>query len=90
MRQEDERITLSSLDGCEGFGVYGPRARIGTVEEVRLGAGGRPVSLAVRAGLLGSWLVNVPAHEVEEICRGERRILVHAGGVLGGPTARAR
>ena len=76
----------SALAGCEGFGVYGPTARIGEVEEVRHDAsGGRPTLLAVRAGLLGSWLVLVPVEQVQEVSPRERRIVLRSGGLLAGP-----
>ena len=74
------------LAACRGFGVYGPSARIGVVEDVRLDReSGRPALLSVRAGLLGSWLVHVPVDEVEEVSSGERRIVLRAGGLLAGP-----
>lgn len=74
------------LAGCEGFGVFGPSAQIGVVEEVRLDReSGRPALLSVRAGLLGSWLVYVPVDEVDEVSRDERRIVLRSGGLLAGP-----
>jgi hypothetical protein len=76
-------LTRPHLLQCEGFGVYGPYARIGTVEEVRLG-GGRPVSLLVRAGLTGTWLLHVPVDQVEEISPREERVVLRAGGLLAG------
>jgi hypothetical protein len=75
-----------ALAGCEGFGVYGSTARIGTVERIRVERGsGRPVLLSVRAGLLGSWLVHVPVDEVADVLPHERRILLRPGGLLAGP-----
>jgi len=60
----------AGLAYCEGFGVYGPSARIGVVESIRVDAEtGAPVLLVVRAGLLGTWLVHVPC----------------SGGLLAGP-----
>src|SRR5262245_32039141 len=73
------------LGDCRGFGVYGPSARIGVVEDVRLGESGRPALLSVRAGLLGSWLVHVPVGEVDEVSVPERRIVLRSGGLLAGP-----
>jgi hypothetical protein len=74
------------LTCCEGFGVYGPAARIGVVESIRVDPDtGAPVLLAVRAGLLGSWLVLVPVDQVHEVSMLERRIALHSGGLLAGP-----
>ena len=74
------------LADCRGFGVYGPSARIGVVEEVRIDQdSGRPALLSVRAGLLGSWLVHVPVDEVEEVSSARRRIVLRSGGLLAGP-----
>lgn len=71
---------------CEGFGVYGPAARIGVVESVRFdGETGEPRLLAVRAGLLGNWLVHVPVDQVQEVSLLERRIALRSGGLLAGP-----
>jgi hypothetical protein len=78
-------LTRPQLMQCEGFGVYGPNSRIGTVEEVRLGGGGRPVSLLVRAGLTGTWLLHVPFDQVDEISSREERVVLRAGGLLAGP-----
>jgi len=76
----------TALAGCVGFGVYGPTARIGVVEAVRLDAAGvRPHILSVRAGLLGSWLVLVPVSQVEAVSMEERRIVLRSGGLLSGP-----
>jgi len=75
-----------ALARCQGFGVYGPAARIGVVEDVRLDVrSGRPALLSVRAGLLGSWLVHVPVDQVEEVSAEERRIVLRSGGLLAGP-----
>jgi hypothetical protein len=74
------------LGDCRGFGVYGPSARIGVVEDVRVDReSGRPALLSVRAGLLGSWLVHVPVDEVEEVSSARRRIVLRSGGLLAGP-----
>jgi hypothetical protein len=71
------------LGDCRGFGVYGPSARIGVVEDVRVDReSGRPALLSVRAGLLGSWLVHVP---VDEVSSARRRIVLRSGGLLAGP-----
>jgi hypothetical protein len=83
---ERQRVTPEELASCEGYGVYGPRARIGVVEEIRHGRrDGRPKLLLVRAGLLGSWLVHVPVDQVQAVDRGERRIDLRSGGLLAGP-----
>jgi hypothetical protein len=83
---ERERVTPEELASCEGYGVYGPRSRIGVVEEIRHGRrDGRPKLLLVRAGLLGSWLVHVPVDQVEAVDRAERRIDLRSGGLLAGP-----
>ena len=79
------RLTCSHVEQCEGFGVYGLYARIGTVEEVRLGGGGRPVSLLVRSGLSGTWLLHVPVDQVEEVTPEHERVVLRAGGLLAGP-----
>jgi hypothetical protein len=74
------------LADCRGFGVFGPSAQIGVVEDVRLDhESGRPALLSVRAGLLGDWLVHVPVDEVEEVSRAQRRIVLRSGGLLSGP-----
>jgi hypothetical protein len=84
--REDIERHRSALVACEGFGVYGPSARIGTVERIRIErASGRPVLLSVRAGLLGSWLVHVPVDEVADVVPDEQRILLRPGGLLAGP-----
>ena len=84
--RERERVTPESLATCEGYGVYGPSARIGEVEDVRRsGRDGRPKLLLVRAGLLGSWLVHVPVDQVEAVSHAERRIDLRSGGLLAGP-----
>jgi hypothetical protein len=74
------------LADCRGFGVFGPSAQIGVVEDVQLDhESGRPALLSVRAGLLGDWLVHVPVDEVEEVSRAQRRIVLRSGGLLSGP-----
>jgi hypothetical protein len=76
----------AGLAYCEGFGVYGPTARIGVVESIRVDAEtGEPVLLVVRAGLLGTWLVHVPVDQVQEVSMLERRISLRSGGLLAGP-----
>ena len=76
----------AGLACCEGFGVYGPAARIGVVESVRFDVEtGEPRLLAVRAGLLGNWLVHVPVDQVHEVSLLERRIALRSGGLLAGP-----
>ena len=76
----------AGLACCEGFGVYGPAARIGVVETIRFDPeSGAPTLLAVRAGLLGSWLVQVPVDQVQEVSLLERRIALRSGGLLAGP-----
>ena len=75
-----------ALAVCHGFGVFGPSAQIGVVEDVRLdAASGRPKLLSVRAGLLGSWLLHVPVDEVEHVSVTERRLVLRSGGLLAGP-----
>lgn len=75
-----------ALARCEGFGVYGPNARIGAVEEIRRDSrNGRPRFLLVRAGLLGSWLVHVPVDQVDAVDVAARRIELRPGGLLAGP-----
>jgi hypothetical protein len=78
-------VPESLLADCEGFGVYGPSARIGVVETVRR-RNGRPHLLSVRAGLLGSWLALVPVAQVEAVSADERRIVLRSGGLLAGPS----
>jgi hypothetical protein len=74
------------LADCRGFGVFGPSAQIGVVEDVQLDhESGRPALLSVRAGLLGDWLVHVPVDEVEEVSRARRRVVLRSGGLLSGP-----
>ena len=71
---------------CHGFGVFGPSAQIGVVEDVRLDStSGRPTLLTVRAGLLGSWLVHVPVDQVEQVSLTDRRLVLRSGGLLAGP-----
>lgn len=85
-RKRQIRRLEPALAGCHGFGVYGPFAQIGVVEDVRLDReSGRPALLSVRAGLLGSWLVHVPVDEVEEVSPARRRIVLRSGGLLAGP-----
>jgi hypothetical protein len=86
METTEHVVTPEALARCEGFGIYGPSGRIGTVEAVRrAGGSGRPAFLSVRAGLLGSWLVHVPVDQVEEVSLDERRIVLRSGGLLAGP-----
>jgi hypothetical protein len=81
-----QEITLEALASCEGFGIYGPSGRIGTVEAVaRTAEGGRPALLSVRAGLHRSWLVHVPVDQVEEVSLDERRVVLRSGALLSGP-----
>ncbi len=85
-RHDDRPGVEPPLGDCRGFGVYGPSARIGVVEDVRLDReSGRPALLSVRAGLLGSWLVHVPVGEVDQVSVAERRIVLRSGGLLAGP-----
>jgi hypothetical protein len=85
-RNRDTHGPAPLLAACEGFGVFGPSAQIGVVEEVRLDReSGRPALLSVRAGLLGSWLVHVPVDEVEKVSVDDRRIVLRSGGLLSGP-----
>jgi hypothetical protein len=85
-RNRGSPVSEPVLAACRGFGVYGPSAQIGVVEDVRLDReSGRPALLSVRAGLLGSWLVHVPVDEVEEVSSAQRRIVLRAGGLLAGP-----
>jgi hypothetical protein len=83
---EKARVEPEELAGCAGFGVYGPTARIGAVEEIRCdGRDGRPKILLVRAGLLGSWLVHVPVDQIEAVDAEARRLELRPGGLLAGP-----
>lgn len=85
-RDRDIQGSGPPLADCHGFGVFGPSAQIGVVEDVRLDReSGRPALLSVRAGLLGSWLVHVPVDEVDEVSVDERRIVLRSGGLLAGP-----
>ncbi len=85
-RNEDRQGPEPQLADCRGFGVFGPSAQIGVVEDVRIDReSGRPALLSVRAGLLGSWLVHVPVGEVDEVSVDERRIVLRSGGLLAGP-----
>jgi hypothetical protein len=73
----------SVLARCEGYGVYTQLAHVGTVESVRMSAGeNRPASLTVRTGLLGSWLLEVPADQVAEVSPRERRLVLRSGGLV--------
>jgi hypothetical protein len=86
MERNRHSITWPELAACHGFGVFGPSARIGVVEDVRVDASsGRPTLLSVRAGLLGSWLVHVPVDQVDEVSLTDRRIVLRSGGLLAGP-----
>jgi hypothetical protein len=78
-------MTTSALERCEGFAVHTPAARVGTVEGVRLGGGARPTALTVRAGLLGSWRLIVPADQVAEVSTRERKVVLRPGALLAGP-----
>jgi hypothetical protein len=83
---EETQSRHAGLAYCEGFGVYGPAARIGVVESIRVDAEtGAPVLLVVRAGLLGTWLVHVPVDQVQELSMLERKISLRSGGLLAGP-----
>jgi hypothetical protein len=76
-------MTSPVLGRCEGFSVHTPLARVGTVESVRMDAGdGRPASLTVRAGLVGNWLLEVPADQIARVVPQERRIVLRPGGLL--------
>lgn len=76
-------MNSSVLARCEGFGVYTQLACVGTVESVRMTTGeNRPSSLTVRTGLLGSWLIEVPADQVAEVVPRERRLLLRSGGLV--------
>jgi hypothetical protein len=86
MELATQEVALDVLACCEGFGIYGPSGRIGTVEAVaRTGGDGRPALLSVRAGLRRSWLVHVPVDEVDEVRLDERRIVLRSGALLSGP-----
>lgn len=79
-------MTSEALARCEGFGIYGPSVRIGTVEAVAWTAdGGRPALLSVRAGMRRSWLVHVPVENVECVSLDERRIVLRSGGLFSSP-----
>lgn len=81
-----QELTPEALASCEGFGIYGPSGRIGTVEAVaRRPEGGRPALLSIRAGLHRSWLVHVPVDQVEEVSLDERRVVLRSGALLSGP-----
>ncbi len=73
----------SILTRCEGFAVHTQLARVGTVEAVTIRPGGeRPSSLTVRAGLVGSWLLEVPLDQIAEVMPRERRIILRPGGLV--------
>jgi hypothetical protein len=73
----------SILTRCEGFAVHTQLARVGTVEAVTIRPGEeRPSSLTVRAGLVGSWLLEVPLDQVAEVMPRERRIILRPGGLV--------
>ncbi len=86
MGRERRSTAEPALAVCHGFGVFGPSAQIGVVEDVRFDAeSGRPTLLSVRAGLVGSWLVHVPVDQVDEVSPTDRRIVLRSGGLLAGP-----
>jgi hypothetical protein len=63
--------------------VYTQLAHVGTVESVRMSAcENRPASLTVRTGVLGSWLLEVPADQVAEVSSRERRLVLRSGGLV--------
>lgn len=73
----------SILTRCEGFAVHTQLARVGTVEAVTIRPGAeRPSSLTVRAGLVGSWLLEVPLDQIAEVMPRERRIILRPGGLV--------
>ena len=73
----------SILTRCEGFAVHTQLARVGTVEAVTMRPGDdRPSSLTVRAGLVGSWLLEVPLDQVAEVVPCEKRIVLRPGGLV--------
>lgn len=76
-------MKASILARCEGFAVHTQLARVGTVEAVRMEPGhDRPASLTVRAGLVGTWLLEVPLDQIAEVAPRERRILLRSGGLV--------
>jgi hypothetical protein len=86
MERERHLTAEPALAACHGFGVFGPSAQIGVVEDVRFdGESGHPTLLSVRAGLVGSWLVHVPVDQVDEVSPTDRRIVLRSGGLLAGP-----
>jgi hypothetical protein len=86
MELATQEVALDVLARCEGFGIYGPSGRIGTVEAVaRTAEGGRPSGLSVRAGLRRSWLAHVPVDQVEEVRLDERRVVLRSGALLSRP-----
>ena len=73
----------SILARCEGYDVYTQRARVGTVESVRMKAGEtRPATLTVRTDLLGRWVLEIPADQVVEVVPRERRLVLRSGGLV--------
>ena len=73
----------SILANCEGFAVHTQLTRVGTVEAVRKDPGAdRPAALTVRAGLVGSWLLEVPFDQIAEVVPSERRIVLRPGGLV--------
>ena len=73
----------SIITRCEGFAVHTQLARVGTVETVTIRPGDeRPSSLTVRAGLVGTWLIEVPLDQVAEVVPRERRIVLRPGGLV--------
>lgn len=77
------------LAACEGFDVHTSSLRVGTVEEVCISEERTaPPLLAVRAGLLGSWRVLVPADEIEAVDLHARRVVLRSGALLAGPRTR--
>jgi hypothetical protein len=76
-------MSSSILTRCEGFAVHTQLAQVGTVEAVRVEPGGdRPTSLTVRAGLVGTWLLEIPLDQVAEVVPRERRIVLRPGGLV--------
>jgi hypothetical protein len=76
-------MSSSILTRCEGFAVHTQLAQVGTVEAVRVEPGeDRPTSLTVRAGLVGTWLLEIPLDQVAEVVPRERRIVLHPGGLV--------
>lgn len=90
---ENERYWLSH---SEGFRVDSDGGRVGIVESVIDDGSGEARALIVRAGLLGSRLVVVPATEVTSVASRRKRLLlrpspeVGTGGFLSELAGRAR